>query len=147
MREHPIRVLYIEDSVAMQKMARLVLEKSGSFTVTICATGKEAIEQGPLLKPDLILADFHLPDMDGHQIVRTLREHPSLVRTPVVFVTASGDPQFILTLRDLGVLAVLPKPFNPLSLAPTLLRLWNEYFGGTQRKPFPSLPQIAFAMG
>ena len=59
------RILMVEDETDIQEVAQLALEAVGGFTVCICSSGPEALQQAPLFAPDLILLDVMMSGMDG----------------------------------------------------------------------------------
>jgi DNA-binding response OmpR family regulator len=116
----------VEDEPDIQAIARLALETIGGFSVRMCSSGAEAIAAGPAFAPDLILLDVMMPGMDGPTTLQALRREPRLASTPVLFMTAKVQPHEIAHYRDLGVLDVLPKPFDPMTLAATLHAIWQQ---------------------
>lgn len=120
------RILYIEDEPDIQRVVKIALEALGGFTVDVCSSGAEALrhsEQAP--PPDLILLDVMMPEMDGPTTLRQLRALPALAHTPVIFMTAKVQPEEIAHFKALGALAVIAKPFDPMTLVQTLRDAWN----------------------
>jgi diguanylate cyclase (GGDEF)-like protein len=120
------RILMVEDEPDIQAIARLALEAIGGFSVRMCSSGAEAIAAGPTFAPDLILLDVMMPGMDGPTTLQAMRREPKLAGTPVLFMTAKVQPHELAQYRDLGVLDVLPKPFDPMTLAATLQVIWQQ---------------------
>jgi len=81
------RVLLVEDQEDNRVLARKLLERAG-FRVTEAVNGREALEQAAALKPDLILLDISLPEVDGLTVARALRATPDLQQLLVVALTA-----------------------------------------------------------
>jgi diguanylate cyclase (GGDEF)-like protein len=121
------RILMVEDDPDIQAVARLSLEAVGGFTVQICSAGAEAIQVGPAFGPDLILLDVMMPGMDGPSTLRALRAIPRTATTPVIFMTAKVQPHEIAHYKELGVLDVIAKPFDPLTLPATIQSIWSNY--------------------
>lgn len=120
------RILYIEDAADIQAIARLALEKLGGFTLELCASGEEALRKAPGFKPDLVLVDVMMPQMDGPTTVAELRALPGLGDVPVIFVTAKVMPEEVARYRELGALDVIAKPFDPMTLPDQIRRIWEE---------------------
>jgi len=119
------RILLVEDEPDIQTIARMSLEAVGGFAVKVCGTGAEAVDAAPGFAPDLILLDVMMPGMDGPQTLEKLRAIPAIAATPVAFLTAKAQSREVAAYRDLGVIGVIPKPFDPMTL-PTLVRnLWE----------------------
>lgn len=123
------RVLYVEDEPDIQAVARLALEMVGGLTVHICSSGEQALLEAPAFEPQLILLDVMMPGMDGPGTLGALLERPALMDVPVVFMTAKVQPQEVVHYTQLGALGVIAKPFDPMSLASQVRRLWESRRG------------------
>lgn len=121
------RILLVEDDPDIQTVACLGLEVVGGFTVEVCSSGSEAIQKAPIFAPDLILLDVMMPEMDGITTLRALRELPLTLSTPVIFLTAKVQTHEVAYYKQLGVLDVIAKPFDPMTLSATLNRMWSQY--------------------
>ena len=119
------RVLYVEDEPDIRSIAQIALEAVGQLTVCSCSSGAEAIEAGQDFAPHLLLLDVMMPGMDGPETLRRLRKIPALADAPAVFMTAKVQPEEVDNLRALGAIAVLPKPFDPMTIADELRELFN----------------------
>lgn len=120
------RVLYVEDEPDIQAVARLALEVVGGLTVKTCSSGEQALNEAPGFAPELVLLDVMMPGMDGPGTLKALRELPSLAAVPVVFMTAKVQPQEVAHYTALGALGVIAKPFDPMTLAEQVRRLWSQ---------------------
>lgn len=123
------RVLYVEDEPDIQAVARVALETLGGFNVKICSSGEEALREVEAFAPDLVLLDVMMPGMDGPGTLAALRAMPDYDRIPVVFMTAKVQPNEVAHYTSLGALDVVPKPFNPMTLADQLRGIWNLHHG------------------
>ncbi|TCV84163.1 response regulator [Sulfurirhabdus autotrophica] len=123
------RILYVEDEPDIQAVAKLALEALGGFEVQVCSSGKEALESVLAFSPDLILLDVMMPGMDGPTTLKAMRELPELRQTPVVFMTAKVQPQEIQEYTRLGAIDVIPKPFDPMTLADVVKKIWKSING------------------
>ncbi|MBI3563484.1 MAG: response regulator [Gammaproteobacteria bacterium] len=121
------RILYVEDEPDIQAVARIALETVGGFTLEVCGSGKEALAKAPGFKPDLLLLDVMMPGMDGVSTLQAMRQLSNMREIPVMFMTAKVQPQEIAQLLALGALDVIPKPFDPMTLAHQLKQLWNKH--------------------
>lgn len=125
---HPLnRILFVEDDPDIQTIAHLGLQAVGGFTVKICSSGREAVEVAPTFNSDLILLDVMMPGMDGISTLKALRELPSTANTPVIFLTAKVQTHEVTSYKELGVLDVIAKPFDPMTLSLTLNHIWLQY--------------------
>ena len=120
------RILYAEDEPLIQAVAKLALEKVGGFEVLICSSGAEALEKIGVFAPDLVLLDVVMAGLDGPATLERLRADPATAATPVVFLTANALPTEVAHYRALGALDVVAKPFNPMTLAAQIQRIWDK---------------------
>ena len=111
-----LQVLYTEDEPDIRAVVQFALEDEG-FELVSCASGREALRQAPELKPDLILLDVMMPDMDGPTTLRRLRALPHLTDTAVIFMTAKIQSTEVAQYQAMGALGVISKPFDAMTLA------------------------------
>lgn len=123
------RILYVEDEPDIQAIVKMALELIGGFTLQVCSRGKEAVEVAPDFKPDMILLDVMMPDMDGITTLKAIRQISSLTSTPVVFMTAKVQQQEIEYYKTIGAVDVICKPFDPMALPSTIQTIWLKYHG------------------
>ena len=101
-------ILVIEDEPPLQRFLRVTLE-SQDYTVTAAATVEEGLRSAATSRPDLIILDLGLPDVDGVEVARRLREW---TRTPIIVVSARGKEQDKVVALDSGADDYLTKPFG-----------------------------------
>lgn len=123
------RILMVEDDPDIRAVASVALEAVGGFTVVLCGSGQEALEQASAFRPDLLLLDVMMPGMDGITTLRALRALPQTTSTPVIFMTAKVQPHEIEAYRLLGALDVIVKPFDPMRLSLTITSMWKRTYG------------------
>jgi two-component system OmpR family response regulator len=117
-------VLLVEDDPDVQIIASMALVDIGEFTLTVCSSGQEAIAAVPRVKPQLILLDVMMPDMDGPTTLAELRKLPLAPHPPIIFMTAKVQPQETQRYLRLGAIEVIAKPFDPITLADQLRAAW-----------------------
>ena len=120
------RILYVDDEPSMLAVAQIVLEEEAGFTVEVCRSGEEAQAKGAAFRPDLILLDMQMPDMDGATTLGALRRIPALSATPVICITAAREADELARMKTMGVLDVIAKPFDPETLADTIDAIWSS---------------------
>jgi two-component system, OmpR family, response regulator len=118
------RILFVEDDLDIQKIAKLALEALGGFSVLACASGSEALDAVAGFAPDLILLDVMMPGMDGPATLSALRRLPAAEKIPAVFMTARVQAHELAGYRALGAADVIAKPFDPMTLADTVREIW-----------------------
>lgn len=122
------RILLVEDDSDIQVVARLGLEVVGGFTVEICSSGQEAIDQAPKFGPDLILLDVMMPGMDGLSTLKILRDLPSTAMIPVIIMSAKVQTHEVAHYKVLGAIDVISKPFDPMTLSTTIRSIWTQNY-------------------
>jgi CheY-like chemotaxis protein len=118
------RILYVEDEPDIQAVAKLALEMVGGYQVMICSGGQEALDKVNGFAPDLILLDVMMPGMDGPTTLQNLRANPATASIPVIFLTAKVQPSEVAQYQALGALNVIAKPFDPMTLAEQVRKIW-----------------------
>lgn len=112
-----LRILHVDDEPDIREVVELSLGLDPAFTVKSCASGGDALATVVDWRPDLILCDVMMPVMDGPATLARLREKPETARIPVVFMTARAQAREMEHFKSLGATGVIPKPFDPLTLA------------------------------
>ncbi|WP_051341896.1 PAS domain-containing sensor histidine kinase [Pseudonocardia spinosispora] len=110
-------VLYIEDTQANIELVEKIIERMGSLTVLTATKGSSGVRLARQNRPELILLDLHLPDMDGAEVLDLLRADPVTSGIPVIVVSADASPGRIEQLRRAGVADYLTKPLDLLAFA------------------------------
>ncbi len=111
------KVLLAEDDEDIQKVAQISLQFRGGWEVELAANGEECLAKAVQNRPDLILLDCMMPQMDGYEACRRLKQDPSLRDIPVIFLTAKSQEREVKKGLSLGAVGYLIKPFNPMTLA------------------------------
>src|SRR5947209_9307659 len=104
------KIVLIEDDADLYALLQYNLEKEG-FQMAGSKTGKGAIDLCRAFGPDLILLDIMLPDSDGLDICKGIRNHPDLAHIPVIFLTARGSETDRIVGLELGASDYVVKPF------------------------------------
>jgi len=122
------KILYAEDEPDIREIATLALEAIGGFEVITCPSGVTVVECALAFKPELILLDVMMPDMDGPTTLSVLNAHEALKDIPVIFLTAKILADEIERFKTLGAVDVISKPFDPMSLADQVRGIWEAYY-------------------
>lgn len=113
------KVLVVEDDPDARKVLSLVLKLDG-FAVASVADGHEAIAYLEQNRPNLILLDVIMPEVDGYEVCRWIRSNPSTVDVPVVMLSGKNDEKSINRGYEVGANDYLPKPIKPSTLTKLL---------------------------
>ncbi len=111
----PARILVVDDQPANIQVVGNVLGKLGHEIIP-ASDGPTALKRLTLRLPDLILLDLLMPEMDGCEVCRRLRENPEWKDIPVIFLSAADDKDFIVRAFEAGGVDYITKPFNQAEL-------------------------------
>jgi two-component system, response regulator PdtaR len=120
------RILLAEDEVISRMDLREMLEHLGYSVIGEAGDGVAAVNLARTLKPDLVLMDIKMPELDGISAAQTLSQERV---TPVLLLTAYADREFVDRAVDAGVMGYLVKPFAEAQLKPAIevaLERWRE---------------------
>lgn len=126
MSEERIQVLLVDDEPDIRKLIQMSLERVGNFHVEMFGKGSEALTKLQEWKPDLILIDVMMPEIDGPTLLKKFHEIPDVEKIPFVFLTAKAHKEDLIELEALGPMAVITKPFDPIELPQTLTTMWKQ---------------------
>ncbi len=110
------RILLVDDDNDIREVASVSLEAIGGYTVSKASSGQEALERAAAERPDAVLLDVMMPDMDGPTTFARLQGDEATRAIPVILLTAKVQASDRRQLDELAVAAVLAKPFDPLEL-------------------------------
>ena len=110
------QVLIADDEPITRMLVKILLERDG-YSVLEAQTGREALEIAARQRPDLIVMDLNMPQMDGYDAIRQLRLMPALSDVPVVVLTSDDGPGVERRVLEIGANDYLVKPFDPAVLS------------------------------
>lgn len=111
-----MKVLVVDDEPEIRDLCRVNLEFAGHEVVQK-GNGADAIEYLQRERPDFVFLDLMMPDVDGWDVLRAMRENPDTADVPVVLLTARAGEDDQIRGWSEGIFDYIVKPFNPLSLA------------------------------
>lgn len=109
-------ILLVDDSTMLRMLVSYSLSDSDSFTVTEAASAAEALDALDSADYSMMLTDFHMPGMDGVELVREVRAMPRHASMPIIMITSDRDPMVEQAAAEVGVDSFLRKPFEPHEL-------------------------------
>ncbi|HEY4333615.1 MAG TPA: ATP-binding protein, partial [Ilumatobacteraceae bacterium] len=116
------KVLYIEDNMSNLRLVRRLLEFRDDVEIVAAMQGRLGLELARQHKPTVVLLDLHLPDTDGAEVLRKLKNDPVTQHIPVIIVSADATPGQVSRLRHQGAHAYLTKPLD----VPELMRVLSD---------------------
>lgn len=121
-----IKVVCIEDDPEMIDLVKLILARQG-YEVIGAMGGREGLETVEAVRPDLVLLDLMMPDMDGWEVYQQMKSSEAMRDIPVIVVTAKAQSiDKVLGLHIAKVNDYITKPFGPSELLASVLRVLQE---------------------
>ena len=118
------RILVVEDDNSLSVLLRLIMKvQQDDWEVGSAATGVEALAQAEKFHPDLILLDIMMPEMDGLEVARRLKNDERYKDQKIVILSALNDPETKRKAMEAGVLEYWTKPISPDELRDGMLRV------------------------
>jgi pilus assembly protein CpaE len=109
------KILVVDDDLDTLKLVGLMLERQG-YEITVATNGELGLSKAATEKPDLILLDIMMPDIDGYEVTRRLRADPTLAQIPIIMFTAKSMVDDKVTGFEVGADDYLTKPTHPAEL-------------------------------
>ena len=118
-------ILVVEDSPTQAQKAKLILE-SGGYVVNLAADGRKGLEQIQEGRPDLIVTDLVMPEMDGYEMCDKIKESDEFGDIPVVMLTTKGDIMDIIKGLGVGADNFITKPYEPTVLLERIATIFEN---------------------
>jgi excisionase family DNA binding protein len=106
------RVLVVDDDEAIIEMFNELLERDGRFEVRTASTGYDAGILTEQFRPDILLLDYKLPDINGTAVCRTIRSNPAYSHMQIIVISGVADPDEVAELKAAGADEFIRKPFD-----------------------------------
>jgi two-component system KDP operon response regulator KdpE len=103
-----IQILIIDDEIQIRRLLKITLEAAG-FHVSMASSGQEGLQQAAMARPEAIILDLGLPDLDGIEVLKKLREWATI---PIIILSVRSSEQTIIGALDAGADDYLTKPFR-----------------------------------
>lgn len=118
----PPNILVVEDSRTTRKFLTVVLKGDG-YHVTTAENGIEALERLSSINVDIIVTDLNMPQMDGLEFIRTIRENDDYSKIPILLLTTEGEERGRKQGMEAGATAYMAKPIEPDTLLGAIKKL------------------------
>jgi DNA-binding response OmpR family regulator len=119
------RILVVEDEESLLKLESILLSSKG-YDVTGVMDGKAALAQVATNPPDLVVLDIMLPEIDGFEVCRQIKENPATKGIPVIMLTAKKNSQDYARGMEVGADAYITKPFKSAKVMETIETLLKK---------------------
>ncbi len=105
------KIMVVEDEESVREMVAKMLKARG-YGVDVANDGLDGLRKIDQSKPDLLIADVMMPNLDGLTLVKALKEHKDTKNIPVIFLTAKGDARSMIEGINVGAKFYVTKPFQ-----------------------------------
>jgi len=119
------KILIVEDEPDILQLIRSYLEKEG-YRVSAALTGLDGIRQARAERPDLVILDLMLPELDGLEVCKRIRADPKIAQTPILILTAKSEEADTVIGLELGADDYVTKPFSPKALVARVKALFRR---------------------
>lgn len=116
-------ILLIDDEETIQEVVQVGIAIEAGWQVAIASSGLEGINLAENQQPDVILLDVMMPEMDGIDTLSQLKTNQKTSSIPVIFLTAKAQAEEKNQFQSLGVVDVITKPFNSMTLASQIAQI------------------------
>jgi excisionase family DNA binding protein len=116
-----VKVLIVDDDAEIIELMVDVLSRDGRFEIRTASSGYDAGLQTEQFRPDVIILDYMLPDVNGNIVCRTIKSNPDFENIKIIIVSGVANPEEVQELLNAGAIDFLKKPFNIAELVDRIL--------------------------
>lgn len=124
------KILVIDDEPAILTVAQVSLEILGNWEVLTASTGRDGLKKAKSEKPEVIILDIMMPDLNGLTVLEAIRADPILQNTLVILLTGKGEDWDAYEYHSLNIAGIIAKPFEPLELTPKIAEIYQKSLRG-----------------
>ena len=117
-----LKVLAIDDSKTIRELLRSVMEDAG-FDFTSAVDGVDGVERYAEVRPDVVITDINMPNMDGYGVIDAIRKGEIDKEVPILVLTTESGDKLKARARDAGATGWIVKPFDDVSLVSVIRRV------------------------
>ncbi len=128
-----IKVLIVDDDVEIVELMVDVLSRDGRFDLQTAGSGYEAGLKTEQFRPDVIILDYMLPDVNGNIVCATIKSNPAFESIRIIIVSGVANPEEVQDLLDAGATEFIKKPFNIADLVGRILQVVDTEFVAVAR--------------
>ncbi len=121
-----IKIVIADDSGTMRVMFKQILNKAGFTNLIMAVNGRDGLEQVEAEKPDLVISDWNMPEMDGLEFLKALRQTDEFKQLPFIMATAQSDKGQQLAAKKAGANGHVPKPFDDTQIRSAIEKIFSH---------------------
>jgi len=130
-----IKIVVADDSGTMRVMFKQILNKAGFENLVMAVNGADGLEKVKTEKPDLVVSDWNMPQMDGLEFLQALRKTDEFKELPFIMATAQSDKGQQITIMEAGGNAHVPKPFDEEQISRAIEKAFSGESDDKESKP------------
>jgi excisionase family DNA binding protein len=123
-----VKVLIVDDDAEIVELMVDVLSRDGRFDLCTASSGYEAGLKTEQFRPDVIILDYMLPDVNGNVVCRTIKSNPDFESTRIIIVSGVANPEEVQDLLSAGATEFIKKPFNIADLVERILQVVDKEY-------------------
>lgn len=121
------KLLFVDDDEDTITLVQYCLETLKGVDIQYAYSGEEALQKAFQFLPDLIILDVTMPKVDGITVFKLVHQDARLATVPIIFFTAKVQKNEIESYFKLGIIDIIIKPFDPITLPSTILSIWKKW--------------------
>ncbi|ATZ12355.1 chemotaxis response regulator CheY [Erwinia amylovora] len=121
-----LRFLVVDDFATMRRIVRNLLQDLGYKNIEEAEDGQDALNRLRTSSFDFVVSDWNMPNIDGLQLLKTIRQEPELMKLPVLMVTAEAKRENIIAAAQAGANGYIVKPFTAVTLEEKLGKIFEK---------------------
>jgi excisionase family DNA binding protein len=123
-----VKVLIVDDDAEIVELMVDVLSRDGRFDTQTAGSGYEAGLKTEQFRPDVIILDYMLPDVNGNIVCKTIKSNPNFESIRIIIVSGVANPEEVQELLDAGAIEFIKKPFNIADLVDRILQVVDKEY-------------------
>ena len=123
-----VKVLIVDDDAEIVELMVDVLSRDGRFDIQTAGSGYEAGLKTEQFRPDVIILDYMLPDVNGNIVCKTIKSNPNFESIRIIIVSGVANPEEVQELLDAGAIEFIKKPFNISDLVDRILQVVDKEY-------------------
>jgi len=119
------KILIVDDSATIRNLVKLALKLDG-YEITSAIDGQDALEKLGKINVDMLITDLNMPNMDGRELIRNVREIPEFANLPIIVLSSLSSSKDISITMEIGADSYVTKPFDNLKLRAEIAKFLKD---------------------
>jgi len=119
------KILIVDDSATIRNLVKLALKLDG-YEITSAIDGQDALEKLGKINVDMLITDLNMPNMDGRELIRNVREIPEFANLPIIVLSSLSSAKDISNTMEIGADSYVTKPFDNLKLRAEIAKFLKD---------------------